>query len=205
MVENLPINKISVVKTPRRLELYVFWLLSLMSKISSSLVPKVDRCFKRPHSSNPIIPCISSKKYSPWNYRQPEGNVACKNRSSIIVSKIFKTHDIEKKTYRLETKRARIIVERANVEKPRNTTYSGNETSLHSITTPLFGKSTKIMQFRAILADVPGVNYVETLPHNTTRRSLHAVYASRGQIMSGIGYIRKPLCLVTERGIERPV
>lgn len=75
----------------------------------------------------------------------------------------------------------------------------------YSITTLLFGKSTKVVQFRAILAGVPGVNYVETLPHNTTRRSLHAVYAPWGQIMSGIGYIRKPLCLVTERGIERPV
>lgn len=118
--------------------------------------------------------------------------------------KIFKTRDIKKKTYRL-SKRTQIIVERANVEK-RHLPSKRNVVALdYSITTLLLGKSTKVVQFRAILAAVPGVNYVETLPHNNTRRSLHAVYAPWGQIMSGIGYIRKPLCLVTERGIERPV
>lgn len=111
---------------------------------------------------------------------------------------------ILKKNYRL-SKRAQIIVERANVEK-RHLPSKRNVVALdYSITTLLLGKSTKVVQFRAILAAVPGVNYVETLPHNTTRRSLHAVYAPWGQIMSGIGYIRKLLCLVTERGIERPV
>lgn len=174
-------------------------------RFPSSHSPKLDQFFQSPleQSQFRFFFFYFIKEYFPNETIDSRRKETSRARIVRLSLKIFKTRDTKKKN-RL-SKRAQIIVERANVEK-RHLPSKRNVVALdYSITTLLLGKSTKVVQFRAILAAVPGVNYVETLPHNTTRRSLHAVYAPWGQIMSGIGYIRKPLCLVTERGIERPV
>lgn len=179
-----------------------------MPKISFfSLAPKLDRYFKSSLEQFGFS-FYFIKEYFPNETIDSRRKETSRARIVRLSLKIFKTHDTKKKkkkTFRNEHRLSSDVQTWKSHEPPSSPETKRRCTRLLDYYSALWKEVTKVVQFRAILAGVPGVNYVETLPHNTTRRSLHAVYAPWGQIMSGIGYIRKPLCLVTERGIERPV